>query len=93
MMKSARGESISDPNAEAHTICMAKKMGYLDEHGKVNKEHVKGALSRFIKDDAKLKETITECAVDKDTPYETARHLWKCVREHGPPPPPRPQHH
>lgn len=79
-----RNSARDEPNAAAHSLCMSKKAGLQDEHGKVLKDKVKQELSRFIKDETKLEEAVRDCAVDKDTPEGTARHLFDSMRKYGP---------
>lgn len=97
MRNAARGEHThGEEHGKAHGLCMSKKLGFQDEHGKVVKAEVKKVLSRGITDSAKLEAAVAKCAVDKDTPEDSARALWDCIREESGPrgrgPPPH-EHH
>lgn len=88
MRKIRAGEKVTDPNAEAHALCMSKKRGLQDANGKVVKAEVRKGLERFIKDAETIEKALNECAVDKETPEKTAHNLGDCIRKYAP----RPQH-
>lgn len=94
MRQGAIGEHVDEPNAKAHTLCMSKKLGLQDEHGKAVKSVIKSGLSRSITDEAKLEEAVNKCSADKDTPEDTAGAIWHCMRDAaGPRRPPPHDHH
>lgn len=68
-----------DPNAPAHAFCVNKELNILYETGDVSKEELKKFLDGFIDDKDKLSISLEKCAEKKDTPEETAYHLYGCV--------------
>lgn len=70
-----------DPNAAAHGLCLAKKLHLMDEHGTVNEEKVTAVLGHIIKDADKLKGAVGKCSEKKETPEETAHHLFECFKK------------
>lgn len=62
---------------------MSKKIGFLSDDGKINKDVLKKAFSHTISDQSKVDEAVAKCAVEKDDPQDTAIALGKCIHDHA----------
>ncbi|XP_018565035.1 B1 protein [Anoplophora glabripennis] len=81
LKKYIKGELLDKSVVGSYAFCISKKVGFLNEEGKINKENLKKALGRNISDEAKLNEAVNKCAVEKDDPQDTAIAIGKCFRE------------
>ncbi|KAJ8955669.1 hypothetical protein NQ318_008538 [Aromia moschata] len=87
----SRREHVHRDVFQVHHLCMSKKLGFQNETGQVDKEGVRKVLALGVVEEGILNKIVDKCAVQRDTPEETAEKLMKCfhkhvgrhVREHG----------
>ncbi|XP_066262265.1 uncharacterized protein [Euwallacea similis] len=68
-------------NYGAHSLCILKGLGYINEDATINEEKLKKKVAKKAEQD-EVDDIVLECSVAEDTPEETALHLEKCLRSH-----------
>nr|AXO78385.1 odorant binding protein 7 [Xylotrechus quadripes] len=82
--KARKGEFIDDPKLKEHLFCVAKRIGFLNEAGVIQEQLLKSKLSAALGDEALAQKLVSECAIKKDTPQDTAYETVKCYFEKSP---------
>lgn len=79
LRKLSTGDKITSFEMSEHIMCLVKKVGLLDENGKLNKEQAMTDLKTITNN--KIEEIIKECNVrsDKDSEDNTILKLFVCV--------------
>lgn len=85
--KIAKGDITDEKVIGAFLLCVSKKMGAIDDKGKVDKKNIAEKMEDIFPDKETLDKAIEKCAVEDDTPEKTATHMAICmtkeVNEHG----------
>ncbi|XP_066142613.1 uncharacterized protein [Euwallacea fornicatus] len=68
-------------NYGAHSLCILKGLGYINEDATINTEKLKKKVAKKVEED-EVEDIAFECVAVTDTPEETALHLEKCLRSH-----------
>ncbi|CAH0551625.1 unnamed protein product [Brassicogethes aeneus] len=79
MLKVMAGEYENDPKLKAQLFCINKKVGIQDESGKLNMAAIMAKLSKLTSGEKETEDVMRSCAVDKESPEETAYSALKCV--------------
>ncbi|XP_066142774.1 uncharacterized protein [Euwallacea fornicatus] len=74
----SKGKGPEPANSGPHALCVTKELKWQKADGKVNREYLKERLQALQQDPVKSEEFLNECAVDKDTEIDTAKHMFKC---------------
>ncbi|XP_066262232.1 uncharacterized protein [Euwallacea similis] len=80
----SKGTSPEPANSGVHALCVTKELKWQKADGKVDREYLKERLQAHQQDPVKSEEFLNECAVDKDTDIDTAKHLFKCFYKRYP---------
>lgn len=68
-------------------LCVGEKMDIIDNKGKLDKKIIEEKMEDIFPDKDTMDQAIEKCAVEGDTPEETAAHLAICmtkeINEHG----------
>lgn len=80
-MKARRGEFTDDPKLKEHLFCFAKKVGFMNEAGEVQKDVIKAKITPDVGADEAA--TVTEkCGnIKSATPQQTTVDVLKCYFE------------
>ncbi|VEN49321.1 unnamed protein product [Callosobruchus maculatus] len=71
----------ADDKLKDHMLCFNKKLGSMTEDGKIDEEAAKKLLGEILDDEGEVTAIVDKCAVEKDTPKDTAFHMSKCIHE------------
>ncbi|XP_019866436.1 B2 protein [Aethina tumida] len=83
--KAKAGEFTDDDGLKNHIFCVSKKLGFQNDAGEIQVGVVKEKLATVIDDPSKIDEIVKKCAVQKDTPQNTAFSTIECYyhAKHG----------
>nr|USH46137.1 odorant binding protein 6 [Apriona germarii] len=73
-----RGNIVDNPKLQEHLFCMFKKIGFMDEAGRIQKDVLKKKLVDVIKEEELASKLIEVCATEASTPQLTAFENFKC---------------
>lgn len=84
-MEQAKAGNISPVNLmETFSLCLFSKSGLMDANGQVVRPEIRYTIGTVVKDKAKLREYVRQCAVNRETPGMTGLFLYKCLTEDVP---------
>nr|CAI5862182.1 unnamed protein product [Callosobruchus analis] len=75
------GKFPDDEVLKKHLVCIYKKSGFMTDDGHIQKDITEVIYEATLKDEAKAAKLVKICAVEKDTPEDTAFEMSKCVWE------------
>ncbi|VEN49319.1 unnamed protein product [Callosobruchus maculatus] len=73
------GKFPDDETLKKHLLCIYKKSGFMGDDGHIQKDVTQVIYETALKDEAKAEQLVDICAVEKDTPENTAFEMSKCV--------------
>nr|UTN00825.1 odorant binding protein [Semanotus bifasciatus] len=84
VMKASKGVYTDDPTFKKHIFCVNKKAGFQNAAGDLQIDTMKAKINSIVKDEKKTNEFISKCALNKDTPENTAFEVAKCFHNISP---------
>ncbi|CAH1974551.1 unnamed protein product [Acanthoscelides obtectus] len=72
------GTFPDDETLKKHLLCIFKKSGSMSEDGYIQADVAQVVYEAALKDEDKAAEIVKACAVDKDTPENTALEMARC---------------
>nr|UTN00820.1 odorant binding protein [Semanotus bifasciatus] len=82
LKKSLKGIQVS--GLGPHMLCMSKKIGLQKSNGDIDRAVFRVRFSEIVRNQSKLDDIVEGCAVQKETPEDTAEHIMKCFHQHHP---------
>ncbi|XP_018565054.1 B2 protein [Anoplophora glabripennis] len=76
--KARTGNIAEDPKLQEHLLCMFKRIGFMSEEGKIQRDVLRRKLVDVIKDEELADKLIGECVVEASTSQLTALESFKC---------------
>nr|QUP79543.1 odorant binding protein 50 [Monochamus saltuarius] len=76
--KARTGNVVDDPKLQEHILCMFRRIGFINEEGKIQTDVLRRKLVDVIKDEELANSLIAECVVAASTPQLTASGSFKC---------------
>lgn len=73
-----KGNVVDNPKLQEHLLCMFKRIGFMDDAGKIQKDVLKKKLVDVIKEEELANKLIEVCATEAATPQLTAFENFKC---------------
>nr|CAH7746642.1 unnamed protein product [Callosobruchus chinensis] len=73
------GKFPDDDVLKKHLLCIYKKTGFFTDDGHIQKDITQVIYEATLKDETKAAQLVKICAVEKDTPENTAFEMSKCV--------------
>lgn len=72
------GKFSDDPALKEQFFCMSKKLGFQNEAGELQMDHVATQIAKYVNDPA-MAEKLMKCGEPKSTPQDTAFEVAKCA--------------
>ncbi|KAL1513933.1 hypothetical protein ABEB36_003271 [Hypothenemus hampei] len=80
LQKARSGDFANDDKLKQHILCIAKKSGFQNEAGVLQRSVIKTKLKEALKgDEVKTQELVNTCAVAKPDPKLQAFEAFKCI--------------
>ncbi|KAL3265441.1 hypothetical protein HHI36_009644 [Cryptolaemus montrouzieri] len=73
------GRATDNSIFRAHLVCVWKEKGAMNENGIFQKNYIKSNIAPQISNNPSDIKTITNCAVQKSSPGESAYAFYKCI--------------
>lgn len=81
VMKARKGEFVDDPKLKNHLFCFAKKVGFMNEAGEVQKDVIKAKITPDVGNEEAVKVTEKCGSIKRDNPEQTTFDVLKCYFE------------
>lgn len=81
-LEQAKAGQISPTNLlETFSVCLFTESGLMDANGRIVRSELRYTIAHVVKDKAKLRKYLRQCAVNRETPGTTGIYLYKCLTE------------
>ena len=82
---SLNGEDRTEvPKLKAMALCVLKEIELINDDGEINVEQFKKLAKEVAASDEEAESVVAMCALQKDTPEETAFDIIRCLHEKWP---------
>ncbi|KAJ8955679.1 hypothetical protein NQ318_008550 [Aromia moschata] len=82
--KAKKGHFSKDDKFKNHLFCFYKNLGLQNETGLIQKEVLSEKIGKLLNDVSLSEKLIEKCAIQKDTPQDTAYEAFTCYYENTP---------